>query len=1101
MGQSTSSQSNPISSSFFKTFQSQFKPIDLKNEFKTGQIYVNDANQEMVIEFPYRVFNHESDEPWLKFQTMIKKIQAPYIIDYYGSIEKQSSEFCSTSTVISSYFEYIPQNLEKELKHRKQHSERFSEKELWYFLWSIANALYELKQKGYNHQDIRPATISLKSNGQIKLYPIGIIFDQENSINKFINNKTETYLPPSLKKQLQQNQQPKIQWNLIDSYALGKTLLDLMQLNDQKQLDEQQINELQNQCYNHYSIQLIRIMESLMAESVNQLTIDDVYYILKPYQNKILNFQDFVVNYEEVKQNALPLTNTLKCKSVIESFSYRYSQLSSFQQHQRTQSEIIYETQQYQQSPRQIETQQIKQQIQYQQANNIESQRFQQKFYSQNNYIEQNKLGNQSMFLQQKSEYQFQDPNFPQQQLQVTNQQPKLIQKLMLQSQLIPSSQQPIQQDTFSTTQISPNYQLAQTYNQTSTSIRSNPNVIVGPSPTILNQPIDATNVQTFQKQQQSPQIPLYPTTLQPQLPNMQIPIQRYPSQNQANDFVTPKREVQSRSIPLGAPNQNINGAIQTVDLPTIPIQQYNLTNPLLYTPNQPNNQMQNINAMNLPLNPITYSQVPNPYYVTPIQDHNLSNQPLKVSSQLSYQPQQPMQIKQDANENFKPQYNNFDRIRNILKDSEDLLIYSYKQYTYKFTHESLGFWTFTISFNVIIVFFLTLNCGPLKCVQFVISKQNALPLTNTLKCKSVIESFSYRYSQLSSFQQHQRTQSEIIYETQQYQQSPRQIETQQIKQQIQYQQANNIESQRFQQKFYSQNNYIEQNKLGNQSMFLQQKSEYQFQDPNFPQQQLQVTNQQPKLIQKLMLQSQLIPSSQQPIQQDTFSTTQISPNYQLAQTYNQTSTSIRSNPNVIVGPSPTILNQPIDATNVQTFQKQQQSPQIPLYPTTLQPQLPNMQIPIQRYPSQNQANDFVTPKREVQSRSIPLGAPNQNINGAIQTVDLPTIPIQQYNLTNPLLYTPNQPNNQMQNINAMNLPLNPITYSQVPNPYYVTPIQDHNLSNQPLKVSSQLSYQPQQPMQIKQDANENFKPQYNNFDRIRNILKDSEDLLQSINK
>ncbi|CAK63266.1 unnamed protein product (macronuclear) [Paramecium tetraurelia] len=674
MGQSASSQSNPISSSFFKTFQSQFKPIDLKNEIKTGQIYINDANQEMVIEFPYRVFNHESDEPWLKFQTMIKKIQAPYIIDYYGSIEKQSSEFCSTSTVISSYFEYIPQNLEKELMHRKQHSERFSEKELWYFLWSITNALYELKQKGYNHQDIRPVTISLKSNGQIKLCPIGIIIDQENSINKFINNKTETYLPPSLKKQLLQNQQPKIQWNSIDSYALGKTLLDLMQLNDQKQLDEQQINELQNQCYNHYSIQLIRIMELLMAESANQLTIDDVYYILKPYQSKILNFQDFVVNYEAVKQNALPLNNTLKCKSVIESFPYRYSQLSNSQQHQRSQSEIIYETQQYQQSPRQIETQQIKQQISYQQANNIESQRSQPNIYPQNNFIEHNKLGNQPMFFQQKSEFQFQDPNLTQQQFQVTNQQPKLISKLMLQSQLIPSSQQPIQQDTFSTTYISPNYQLAQTYNQTPSSVLSNPNVIVGPSPTILNQPIDGSTIQAFQKQQQSPQIPLGSTTLQPQVPNMQIPIQKYPAQNQTYDFVTPKREIQSKNLPLGVPNQTINGAIQTADVPKVPIQQYNYTNPLLNTPYQPNNQMQTINAANLPINPITYSQVPNPYYVTPIQNHNISNQPLKVSSQLSYQPQQPMQIKQDINDNFKPQYHNFDRIRNILQDSEDLL-------------------------------------------------------------------------------------------------------------------------------------------------------------------------------------------------------------------------------------------------------------------------------------------------------------------------------------------------------------------------------------------------------------------------------------------
>ncbi|CAD8194790.1 unnamed protein product [Paramecium pentaurelia] len=673
MGQSASSQLNPNSSSFFKIFQSQFKPIDLKNEIKTGQIYVNDANQEMVIEFPYRIFNHESDEPWLKSQTMIKKIQAPYIIDYYGSIEKQSSEMCSTSTIILSYFEYIPQNLEKEINHRKQHLERFSEKEIWYFLCSITQALYELKQKGYNHQDIRPATIYLKSNGQIKICPIGIIIDQENSINKFIIHKSETYLSPTLKKQLVQNQQPKIQWNLIDSYALGNTLLDLMVLNDIKQIDEQQILELQNQCYNHYSIQLIRIMELLMAESENQLIIDDIYYILKPYQNKINNFQDFVINYEQVKQNALPLNNTLKCKSVIESFPYRYSHLSNSQQHQRTQSEIIYETQQQQQqNPIQIETQQIKQQIQYQQTNNIESQKSQSIIYPQQNIIEQNKQVNQTMFSQQQSQFQIQDSNLAQQQLSVTNQQPKLIQKLLLQSQLIPSQQQQI--ETFPTTQISPINQITQTYNQTSPSIRNNPNVIIGPSPTILNQPIDSSTISTFKKQQQSTQIPLGPNPIQSTIPNIQIPIQRYPAQNQVYEQISPKTEIQSRNIPQSVPNQIINGAIQTVNLPNRPIQQYNLPYPLINTSYQPNNQLQNLNTLNQPINKINYSQIPNSNFVTPIQDHKISNQPLKASSQIYYQPQQPIQIKQGTYDNFRPQYYNFDRIQNVLQDSEDLL-------------------------------------------------------------------------------------------------------------------------------------------------------------------------------------------------------------------------------------------------------------------------------------------------------------------------------------------------------------------------------------------------------------------------------------------
>ncbi|CAD8115297.1 unnamed protein product [Paramecium sonneborni] len=658
MGQSESLQTNSNYSLFFKTFSSQFKPIESKNEIQSGQIYVNEANQEMVIEIPYRIFNHESDEPWQKSQIMIKKIQAPYIIDYFGSIEKQTSEICSTSSIILSYFEYIPHNLEKEILQRKQHQEAFSEKEIWYFLWSISQALYDLKQKGYYHKDLRPATIALKSNGQIKLCPIGILLDQDNSINKYIDNKLESSIPPTLKKQLSQNQQPKIQWNLIDAYALGQTMLDLMILNLNNNIDEQQIIELQNQCYNHYSIQLIRIMELLMSESENQLIIDDVYYILKPYNNKIINFQDFKILYEEVKQQSLHLNNTLKCKSVIESFPHRYTHLTKSSQHQRAQSEIIYETQQYQQQSIKVETQQLKQQIQPKLFNNLESERSQSRINHQNNDTVSYKIARQDIFPQEKEpQFRVQDICVNQQQLSIPNQQPKLLQKILLQSQLVPSTQQPQQHIPSHFPQTSPIIYGSQSHNQASPQIQSSSNVIVGPSPTILDQPIDPSLLQ------KTSIMPISSKFIQPSV-------------------VIPKAEIQYGSLPQINPNQIINRTAKTIN-PSNHVnpteytidtqnQQYHFQIPLQNVPYQASNY--NFNLPNQQINSIPQTQTQNQNFTTPIQPHKITNLPLKSSNLMYSQTQQPNQTKQAPIDNFKQQYNNFDRIQNVLRDSEDLL-------------------------------------------------------------------------------------------------------------------------------------------------------------------------------------------------------------------------------------------------------------------------------------------------------------------------------------------------------------------------------------------------------------------------------------------
>ncbi|CAK93581.1 unnamed protein product (macronuclear) [Paramecium tetraurelia] len=685
----TSAPAYMNSTSFFKTFKSQFRPIEISGEKVDGQVYICDANQEMIIEYPTRIIDEETDELWHQSQSMIYSIQAPYIINYYGSSEKQSKEMCSSYSMIFSYYEYVPHNLLKEINERKENQEQFSEKEIWYLLWSLTQALFELKQKGYNHKDLRPATVGLKRNGVVKLCPIGVLQDQKNSVARFVVENLQTYLPTALKKQLIDQQQLQINWNKIDSFALGHIILDLMILDVPVLIEPQQIAQLQVLCYNRFSQQLIRITEHLMLETDNQLLVQDLFYMLKPYSEKINNLQDFQINFEDIKQQSIPINNMskLKIKQIIEN-SNRHSEIlyeSQQLDNNRQQQQLKINTQQQQQLILEQQPQQLfqskQQQIQQQTTSNLQQQIQQQ--------LQQPNLTQQTTIIQQPTIPQQIITYTPQQQQQILTQKQSIIQ---LQNQNL-IQQQP--QNIIQQQQVSPQKHviIPRVPQQTVSQIQS-PDLRKSGSP----QPQQFVNQQPQLLQRllmQSQQIPK-PQQIVSQLPPQQLQQQLIRTPRSPDDQIKIR---QSYYQPLSPPPplQQLQNVYITPPPPNILQQQPQPPNILQQQPIQRPIIQQSapiqlpIIYLNRPPAPNNYNQIPpgdkipvklaqtlvpmNDQFdreITVLEYKPQGNQPLKASNQI---PQQ--EFPESSPQAGQP--NNFDRIRNVIQDSDDLLSYQQK--------------------------------------------------------------------------------------------------------------------------------------------------------------------------------------------------------------------------------------------------------------------------------------------------------------------------------------------------------------------------------------------------------------------------------------
>lgn len=157
------------------------------------------------------------------------KMNHKYLIEMKDYSTKQKNDFCSTFYTIRTFFEYQMNNLQKEIKHRKDSGIDFSMIELTHLLYNIAEAGAYLQDRGKSHGDIRPSSIAVMEEGKC----FKLIDRADSSVSavqsqlNYIFSGKEIYLTPQLYNALKKNNM-KINHNEYksDVFSFGLCILE-----------------------------------------------------------------------------------------------------------------------------------------------------------------------------------------------------------------------------------------------------------------------------------------------------------------------------------------------------------------------------------------------------------------------------------------------------------------------------------------------------------------------------------------------------------------------------------------------------------------------------------------------------------------------------------------------------------------------------------------------------------------------------------------------------------------------------------------------------------------------------------------------------------
>lgn len=157
------------------------------------------------------------------------KMNHKYLLDMKDYSTKQKNDFCSTFYTIRTFFEYQMNNLQKEIKHRKDSGIDFSMIELTHLLYNISEAGAYLQDRGKAHSDIRPSSIAVMEEGKsYKLIdrPEPNTRPLESQLNYIFSGK-EVYLTPQLYNALKKNNM-KVNHNEYksDVFSFGLCILE-----------------------------------------------------------------------------------------------------------------------------------------------------------------------------------------------------------------------------------------------------------------------------------------------------------------------------------------------------------------------------------------------------------------------------------------------------------------------------------------------------------------------------------------------------------------------------------------------------------------------------------------------------------------------------------------------------------------------------------------------------------------------------------------------------------------------------------------------------------------------------------------------------------
>mgnify|MGYP001252273454 CR=1 FL=1 len=166
----------------------------------------------------------------------------------------------------------------------------YDESEIWYILISLIKALYYLKTNSAYHSNIKLDTITITSDGELKIFPNHLFGKQASGFYQMKNYLTKDYdycyLSPELLKYLDQNTKIKRSWK-HDIFSIGILAVELCTLKNAKccfdfeklLLDHEKIRAFLENIQENYSMSLAKIIGKLL----NYEKIDD------DFLNEILN--------------------------------------------------------------------------------------------------------------------------------------------------------------------------------------------------------------------------------------------------------------------------------------------------------------------------------------------------------------------------------------------------------------------------------------------------------------------------------------------------------------------------------------------------------------------------------------------------------------------------------------------------------------------------------------------------------------------------------------------------------------------------------------------------------------------------------------------
>ncbi|KAM3141804.1 hypothetical protein pb186bvf_006126 [Paramecium bursaria] len=194
------------------------------NQFGTIRVYDHLQNEDSI--FIKRFLTKSSSEYDVLVQNLKKRKQfdQPQLFRLIAIRMQDNNEMCSNQSQITSIFEYFEDNLEAEIKLRKNNNSFYDEGHLWIMIQQCIDPLTYLQENKLVHGDIKPRNIYLDQQGTVKMAEYNMIPGGQPGF--YTVNKDKPYLSPILLAAYSnKNMKPVHNHFKSDVFSLGLSIL------------------------------------------------------------------------------------------------------------------------------------------------------------------------------------------------------------------------------------------------------------------------------------------------------------------------------------------------------------------------------------------------------------------------------------------------------------------------------------------------------------------------------------------------------------------------------------------------------------------------------------------------------------------------------------------------------------------------------------------------------------------------------------------------------------------------------------------------------------------------------------------------------------